>query len=85
MLSETGVVGMAGYIVFLIAALRSAFQTIRRSTGIQGKKYGLVAAIGLTYCFVSMGFTDAWLWGQGIILLGLVMGMMLANRRISVP
>ena len=84
-LSETGVVGMAGYIVFLIAALRSAFQTIRRSTGIQGKKYGLVAAIGLTYCFVSMGFTDAWLWGQGIILLGLVMGMMLANRRISVP
>jgi O-antigen ligase len=84
-LSETGVIGMAGYLVFLVAAVRCAFQSIRRASGMQGRKYGLVAAIGLTYCFVSMGFTDAWLWGQGIILLGLVMGLMLVNRRISVP
>jgi O-antigen ligase len=82
-LAETGVIGMVGYLVFLVAAVRCAFQSIRQASGVQGRNYGFVAAIGLTYCFVSMGFTDAWLWGQGIILLGLVMGLMLVNRKIS--
>ncbi len=82
-LSETGLVGMAGYLVFLVAAVRCAFQSVRRAPGMRGRRFGFVAAIGLTYCFVSMGFTDAWLWGQGIVLLGLVMGLMLVNRRIG--
>ncbi len=83
-LTETGIVGMVGYLVFIIAAVRVAFRTIGTASGTRGKRYGFVAAIALTYCIVSMTFTDAWLWGQGIVLLGLVMGLMLVNRRISV-
>jgi O-antigen ligase len=82
-LCETGLLGMAGYLVFMISALRVAFRTVRLAPDVEGRRYGFVAAIGVTYTFVSMAFTDAWLWGQGIVLLGLVMGLMLANRKIG--
>jgi O-antigen ligase len=82
-LAETGVVGMLGFLVFVVAALRCAYRSIALVPHAQGKRYGFVAAIGVTYCFVSMGFTDAWMWGQGIVLLGIVLAAMVANRRIG--
>jgi O-antigen ligase len=81
-LVETGIIGFCGYLVFIFAALRYAFLAIREAREKQGKRYALVGAIGVVYCVVSMFFTDAWLWGQGIVLLGLVLGLTLANRKI---
>ena len=82
-LAETGVIGALGFAVFLFAILRYAFQTIRRASEERGRKYAFVGAIAVVYCVVSMVFTDAWLWGQGIVMLGLVIGLVLANRKIS--
>jgi O-antigen ligase len=82
-LAETGIVGAIGYFIFMLTALRIAYGAIRRVSGERAKKYAFVGAIALTYCSVSMVFTDAWLWGQGIILFGLVLGIVIANRRIG--
>jgi hypothetical protein len=30
-----------------------------------------------------MAFTDAWLWGQGIVLFGMVIGAVVANQSLS--
>jgi O-antigen ligase len=82
-LAETGIIGAIGFIVFAVATLRVVFGAIRQSSTEPGSRYALVAGIAVVYCFVSMVFSDAWLWGQGIVLLGLVLGLTLANWRIS--
>jgi O-antigen ligase len=83
-LTETGIIGFFGFLVFIIAALRCAFQAIREAREEVGKHYALVAAMGVVYCTVSMMFTDAWLWGQGIVLFGGILGSMLANKKIAI-
>jgi amino acid transporter len=63
--------------------VRRAFTSITQARGEDGKRYALVAAIAVVYCTVSMLFTDAWLWGQLIVMLGMVLGVMLAIRKID--
>ncbi len=83
-LAETGIVGAIGYLIFLFALWKSGYQALSKASGPQDTKYALVAFTAVVYCTISMIFTDAWLWGQGIVLLGLVTGAMLANRKLSV-
>jgi O-antigen ligase len=82
-LTETGLIGFAGFLFFLTSAVRRAFTSITLARGEDGKRYALVAAIAVVYCTVSMLFTDAWLWGQLIVMLGMVLGVMLAIRKID--
>jgi O-antigen ligase len=81
-LTETGIIGFFGFIFFIIAALKSAFRAVLGIEDERGRHYALVGLVGVVYCVVSMFFTDAWLWGQGIVLLGLIVGIMLANNKI---
>jgi len=82
-LAETGVIGGFGFMTFIVVALRGAFRSIRSSQNAEDKKFSFVAAMGLVYCTVSMIFTDAWLWNQGIILLGLVLGLVMAVIKVN--
>ncbi|MEW6510893.1 MAG: O-antigen ligase family protein [Bacteroidota bacterium] len=82
-LSETGVIGALGFGWFLVAALRAAVRAVRSASGIRARKFAIVAAGALIYCMVSMVFTDAWLWGQGIVLLGIIAAMVVANGKME--
>lgn len=84
-LSETGMLGAIGYLVFMIAAIRIAFSTIRRAEDERGRRYAVVAMTALMYIAVSMAFTDAWLWGQGIVLFALVLGGVLTLWKMNSP
>lgn len=82
-LTETGLFGAAGFIFFVVSALRFAFRAIRLSQNERGRRYAVIGSVAVVYCTVSMFFTDAWLWGQGIVLLALVLGFMVANAKID--
>ena len=82
-LAETGIIGFIGFSIFLVTLLRHSFRSIRLAASLQGKRYALGGAISVVYCTVSMVFTDAWLWGQQIILLGIVCGSVFAIRRLN--
>jgi O-antigen ligase len=82
-LVETGILGWMGLLVFLTAIVRYAIQVLRRVNGERGRHFALVGAVAVVYCVSSMFFTDAWLWGQGIVLLGLVLGLVTANGKIN--
>ena len=82
-LAETGLVGMAGFLVFLVGAMRVSLRTVRTAANLALQRRAFLGLVGVVYCTVSMFFTDAWLWGHGIVLLGLIIGLVLANRRIS--
>jgi O-antigen ligase len=82
-LVETGIVGMVGFLVFLGSILRVAFRSVHEVVGIEAQRNAFVGLVAIIYCTVSMFFTDAWMWGQGIVLWGLIVGLVLANRRIN--
>jgi O-antigen ligase len=84
-LSETGILGAIGFLVFLVAGIRSAFRGIRMSRDARGRRYAVVALTAFMYIVVSMAFTDAWLWGQGIVLMGLSLGAVLALGKMNSP
>lgn len=81
-LSETGIVGLAGFLIFVVALVRVALRTVRVARDPDGQRAALVGLMAVVYCVVSMLFTDAWLWGQGIVLLGLITGAVLAIHRL---
>ena len=82
-LVETGILGWLGLLVFLVGVLRYTIRAIREVRGERARHYALVGAVAVVYCVISMFFTDAWLWGQGIVLLGLVLGLVTANARLN--
>jgi O-antigen ligase len=83
-LAETGVIGAIGFLTFILTALRRSYQTIGLARSPRARKFALVAFVGIVYCCVSMFFTDAWLWGQQIILLALIMGAAFGIRKVIV-
>jgi len=84
-LAETGIIGAVGFAVFFFSLIRIAFRSVREAASTRGKRYAFVCAMAVTYCGISMFVTDAWLWGRQIILLGIVAGLMVANRNMSGP
>jgi O-antigen ligase len=81
-IAETGILGLCGFLFFIASLLKIAFRTIDLAEG-DNKPIALVTAVGVLYCVVSMVFTDAWMIGQGIILFGILVGIMLAHRRMA--
>jgi O-antigen ligase len=84
-LVETGILGMAGFLVFLGSILRVAFRSVHEVVGVRAQRYAFAGLVAIVYCTASMFVTDAWMWGQGIVLWGLIVGVVLANRRINSP
>ncbi len=82
-LAETGLIGMAGFLFLLVSVVRLASRTVREAKELAAQRHAFVAFIVIVYCTISMFFTDAWLWGQGVVLGGLLVGLVLANRRIQ--
>ncbi len=82
-LVEGGVVGMAGFLVFLGSVIRVTLRSVREARGKRAQGYALVGLTAMVYITVSMFLTDAWLWGQGGVLWGLVVGLIIATMRVN--
>ena len=81
-LTETGIVGLIGFLFFLISVINTslkAFKKSRTNTQMYFSSGLLLLQIYITF---SMCITDAWLWGQCGALWGLIMGISLANYKI---
>lgn len=81
--TETGIIGFLGFIVFLSAGLAIAYRSIAQSITERGRRYALVGMTAMVYVAISLVFTDAWFWGQLAVLWGIIAGLMLANRKLS--
>jgi O-antigen ligase len=82
-LVETGIIGTMGFLYFFISLVRYMLRTVREASTVIGKKTALVGSIAVFYAMISLLFTDAWLYGHGIILLALIVGLMTANHKVS--
>ncbi|MCW8805855.1 MAG: O-antigen ligase family protein [Ignavibacteriaceae bacterium] len=77
---ETGLIGLFAFLFFLIATLKFSYDSIKHSKSIEDTSFSLLLFGPLIYITISMLMTDAWLWGQGIILWGILLGFNLWNR-----
>jgi O-antigen ligase len=78
---ETGAVGLITFLLFLITGLKFAYDGLKYSRTVDERKFSFLIYWPLVYIFISMFMTDAWLWGQGIVLWGIILGINLWNRK----
>ena len=81
-LVETGIVGLIAFLLLWIAIFKLAFKNIRNAVSVESKKYSLITLFVQVYIFISMGITDAWLWGQSAMLWGISLGILLSLYEI---
>ncbi|MDP2207354.1 MAG: O-antigen ligase family protein [Bacteroidota bacterium] len=78
LLVETGVLGLLGFLFFLISSLRYSFHNLQHLKDKEEKMLGLALISTLIYISISMFVTDAWLLGHGIINFAIIIGLLVA-------
>jgi len=81
-LTETGILGFVGFLVFILYLIKSSFANIKLAKTKNEKILALVLTWIIVYITISMIVTDAWLWQRGIISWGMFLGMNLAYRKL---
>jgi O-antigen ligase len=76
-LTETGIVGLLGFGVLLVALIGVVIRLLSRFENKARDRLRLAVVWSSCYCLVSMWTTDAWLYGRGIVLLSILIGLML--------
>lgn len=78
MLVETGIVGFTGLLIFLFVLFRNGRKIYREASGTPRFLQAFIAFWAMIYIFTSLMFTDAWFWGRGIVMFGIVLGVLSA-------
>ena len=81
-ITETGLIGFIGFMVLILAIIRLIFQNLSLAGSSDEKLLSSILSWSLMYITISLGMTDAWLWGQGPILWGILLGLTLAHRKV---
>lgn len=81
-LTESGIIGFLGFVIFLISTIVFAIKSYSLSKSDEELFYSEIILWLTLYTLFSMIITDAWLWGHGIVLWGILLGMSIANRKI---
>jgi len=79
--AETGLVGLTAFLFLIVSIIRLGAGTVRRAADLQERRYAAVAFSALIYCTLSMFLTDAWIYGQGIVLFGIIVGLVQVLQR----
>ncbi|NUM60683.1 MAG: O-antigen ligase family protein [Ignavibacteriaceae bacterium] len=81
-LTEGGILGFLGFMFFLISTILYAIKNYKLSRSQDELFYSELILWLTIYTLLSMIVTDAWLWGHGIVLWGVLLGLSIANRKI---
>lgn len=81
-LTETGIIGFSGFLFLLFSVIRISFQTLKLAVTNEELLITNMLVWSTIYIYFSMFMSDAWLWGQGGMLWGILMGLLFADRKI---
>ncbi|MFA6540366.1 MAG: O-antigen ligase family protein [Bacteroidota bacterium] len=79
---ETGIVGLIAFSFLLVSLLRFTVKAMKTSTDKRNQSLAITIGGCTVYIMISMFTTDAWLWGHGIIVFGLIVSLQFALTRI---
>lgn len=81
-LTETGILGFTGFLIFLFSTLAMGYKSLRNSKNDQQRFFSLGIFLIQVYIASSMAMSDAWLWDQCAMLWGIVLGISVANYNL---
>lgn len=74
-LTETGLIGFIAFIYFLVSILKMGKEVLRLRGSDDERIVSLIAFWSCIYIIISLAVTDAWLWGSGSLVTGLIVGV----------
>ena len=80
--TETGIIGLVTFLIFLISSIKFAYDGFKYSRTVDERRFSFLIFWPLVYILISMFMTDAWLWGQCMMLWSIILGINLWNRKI---
>lgn len=84
MLVETGIFGFTGFLIFLVMLFKRSRKIYLKAAGSEHFLHAFTGFWCLMYVITSLMFTDAWLWGRGIVMFGVILGTLAAiDSRIN--
>jgi O-Antigen ligase. len=81
-LTETGIVGMIGFLFLLISSIKLGWDSIKKAITSTELYFSFLLFFIYLNIILSMFFSDAYLAGQCAMLWGVVLGLSVANNRI---
>jgi O-antigen ligase len=81
-LTETGIVGFIGFITFLTSVLSFAYSGIKNSITREDYLISMMLFFSMVYITISLAMTDAWFWGQQLMLWSMLLGLCFSNYKI---
>ncbi len=82
-LVETGIIGLIVFSLMIRAVGQFVWRVVKKNMNHPDRSTVYSVGSGILYILVSMLTTDAWLWGHGIVLFGILMGFIVAIDRLS--
>ncbi len=82
-LTETGIIGFFGFLFFIYTYLKKIFSISIINSRVTDVKIILMLNWALVYITISLFVTDAWFWGQGSVLWGILLGMNMALTKLT--
>lgn len=81
-LVEAGVVGFIGLLIYLSVMVKKTRKIYLQAQETPYFLYTFIAFWVLIYIIISLFFSDAWFWGRGIIIWGVVLGVISALNNL---
>lgn len=85
-LTETGILGLVFFLVFIGAVIKLLLMTIRMPMNEKDNVVRLMTAWSLIYIMFSMMMTESWLYGPYIVWFGIMLGFLVKiNKKFNSP
>ncbi|MFC2082237.1 O-antigen ligase family protein [Bacteroidota bacterium] len=81
-LTETGILGFIGFMVFLFALIKFIIKSLKTRGDDTDNIRTLLICWSFVYIIFSMFMTEAWLYGQFIVWMGILVGLLISNYNI---
>ncbi|MFA7229320.1 MAG: hypothetical protein WC061_09815, partial [Melioribacteraceae bacterium] len=81
-LTETGVLGLIGFIFFISAIIKEMKKVLKFDKTREETVLSLMVTWSFVYIIFSMFMTESWLYGQYIVWIGMLLGFLVNNYRM---
>lgn len=81
-LTETGILGFVFFMIFIISLVRYIIKMLKLNMNKEESLLSLLIAWSFVYIIFSMLMTESWLYGQYVVWIGVLLGLLVSNSKL---
>ena len=82
LLAEVGIIGTLGFLIFLTSVFKLLINNLKKSISELNRLYSLMLIFLQVFILISMIMTDAWLWGNQLMLWAMLLAFSVSNKKL---